>query len=108
MGRPQFGPNATVDHSVSIRQRSSQACEHRPTSQRCVVSQPIFTCANCLKKKKHLSYFGVRLNLRETERKRRKKIDDPSQSVSTAGVGGAGSGTNKGKLRDDEESGYED
>ncbi|KAI0034778.1 velvet factor, partial [Vararia minispora EC-137] len=27
---------------------------------------------------KHLSYFGVRLNLRETERKRRKKVDDPS------------------------------
>jgi hypothetical protein len=58
----------------------------------------------------HLSYFGVRLNLRETERKRRKKVDDPSQSGSaiSAGSGGAGSGSNKGKLRDDEESGYED
>jgi len=57
----------------------------------------------------HLSYFGVRLNLRETERKRRKKIDDPSQSASAvgAGAGGAGSGP-KGKRRDDEASGYED
>lgn len=61
------------------------------------------------KKKQHLSYFGVRLNLRETERKRRKKVDDPL-SVSTvgAGAGGAGSGATKGKRRDDEESGYED
>jgi hypothetical protein len=57
----------------------------------------------------HLSYFGVRLNLRETERKRRKKVDDP-MSVSSvgAGAGGAGSGATKGKRRDDEESGYED
>jgi hypothetical protein len=62
-----------------------------------------------LKKIQHLSYFGVRLNLRETERKRRKKIDDPSQSASAvgAGAGGAGSGP-KGKRRDDEASGYED
>ena len=59
--------------------------------------------------KQHLSYFGVRLNLRETERKRRKKVDDPL-SVSTVGAGGtgAGSGATKGKRRDDEESGYED
>ncbi|KAH9981590.1 velvet factor-domain-containing protein [Russula compacta] len=59
---------------------------------------------------KHLSYFGVRLNLRETERKRRKKIDDPSQSVSavSAGAGSVGSGTSKGKRRDEEESGYDD
>jgi len=58
---------------------------------------------------KHLSYFGVRLNLRETERKRRKKIDDPSQSASaiSASAAGASSGT-KGKRRDEEESGYED
>jgi hypothetical protein len=55
-------------------------------------------------KKQHLSYFGVRLNLRETERKRRKKVDDPL-SVSTSG---ASSGATKGKRRDDEESGYED
>lgn len=58
---------------------------------------------------KHLSYFGVRLNLRETERKRRKKVDDPL-SVSTVGAaaGVAASGTTKGKRRDDEESGYEE
>jgi hypothetical protein len=60
-------------------------------------------------KKQHLSYFGVRLNLRETERKRRKKVDDPL-SVSTVGAtaGVAASGTTKGKRRDDEESGYEE
>jgi hypothetical protein len=52
---------------------------------------------------KHLSYFGVRLNLRETERKRRKKIDDPSLSVSTVSTGAT-----KGKRRDDEDSGGED
>jgi len=57
---------------------------------------------------KHLSYFGVRLNLRETERKRRKKIDDPSLSASAVGAGGAGSGASKGKRRDDEESGYDE
>ncbi|KAH9972551.1 velvet factor-domain-containing protein [Lactifluus volemus] len=56
---------------------------------------------------KHLSYFGVRLNLRETERKRRKKVDDPSQSASAANAG-AGSGVIKGKRRDDDGSGYED
>lgn len=60
------------------------------------------------KKKQHLSYFGVRLNLRETERKRRKKVDDPLVSTVGAGAGGAGSGATKGKRRDDEESGYED
>ncbi|KAI0296931.1 velvet factor-domain-containing protein [Multifurca ochricompacta] len=54
---------------------------------------------------KHLSYFGVRLNLRETERKRRKKIDDPSQSASAGSTGATGS---KGKRREDEESGYDD
>jgi hypothetical protein len=57
----------------------------------------------------HLSYFGVRLNLRETERKRRKKVDDPSQSASGVSVGtgsSAGNGSSKGKLRDDEENGY--
>ncbi|KAI0301486.1 velvet factor-domain-containing protein [Russula brevipes] len=59
---------------------------------------------------KHLSYFGVRLNLRETERKRRKKIDDPLQSASAvgAGAGSAGPGVSKAKQRDDEESRYED
>ncbi|KAH9987191.1 velvet factor-domain-containing protein [Russula vinacea] len=51
---------------------------------------------------KHLSYFGVRLNLRETERKRRKKIDDPS-TIST-GAGGAGNGATKGKLQEDDDS----
>jgi hypothetical protein len=63
-----------------------------------------------LTKKQHLSYFGVRLNLRETERKRRKKIDDPLQSASAvgAGAGGAGPGVSKGKQLDDEESRYED
>jgi hypothetical protein len=66
--------------------------------------------ARAVKKKQHLSYFGVRLNLRETERKRRKKVDDPSLSVSSvsAGGAGAGAGASKGKRRDDEESGYED
>lgn len=52
--------------------------------------------------KQHLSYFGVRLNLRETERKRRKKIDDPS-TIST-GAGGAGNGATKGKLQEDDDS----
>ena len=61
------------------------------------------------KQKQHLSYFGVRLNLRETERKRRKKVDDPlSASTVGASAGGAGSGVTKGKRRDDDESGYED
>lgn len=32
----------------------------------------------------HLSYFGVRLNLRETERKRRKKVEDPLMAMATA------------------------
>ncbi|VDB87162.1 unnamed protein product [Peniophora sp. CBMAI 1063] len=34
---------------------------------------------------KHLSYFGVRLNLRETERKRRKKVDDPAMAMQVMG-----------------------
>ncbi|KAI0049526.1 hypothetical protein FA95DRAFT_1556829 [Auriscalpium vulgare] len=42
---------------------------------------------------KHLSYFGVRLNLRESERKRRKKVDEPMAS----------SGRGKGKRRDDDD-----
>jgi hypothetical protein len=62
---------------------------------------------------KHLSYFGVRLNLRETERKRRRKVDDPSQSASAASAGatssgGAGGGARSDKRRDDEGSGYDD
>jgi hypothetical protein len=61
------------------------------------------SCTRVVTTKQHLSYFGVRLNLRETERKRRKKVDDPL-SAST----GAGAGATKGKQRDDEESGYED
>ncbi|KAF8263473.1 hypothetical protein EI94DRAFT_1740872 [Lactarius quietus] len=62
---------------------------------------------------KHLSYFGVRLNLRETERKRRRKIDDPSQSASAGSTGGASNagGARSDKIRrgeEDEGSGYED
>lgn len=60
---------------------------------------------------KHLSYFGVRLNLRETERKRRRKIDDPSQSASAGSAGGAssaGGGARNDKRRDDDESVYDD
>jgi uncharacterized membrane protein YgcG len=59
----------------------------------------------------HLSYFGVRLNLRETERKRRRKIDDPSQSASAGSAGGAssaGGGARNDKRRDDDGSGYDD
>ena len=69
----------------------------------------LFIMHMCGDKKQHLSYFGVRLNLRETERKRRKKIDDPlSASTVGASAGGAGSGVIKGKRRDDEESGYDE
>ncbi|KAI9437983.1 velvet factor-domain-containing protein [Lactarius indigo] len=59
---------------------------------------------------KHLSYFGVRLNLRETERKRRRKVDDPSQSASAGSAGGASSGGARNDKRrgDDEGSGYDD
>ena len=35
----------------------------------------------------HLSYFGVRLNLRETERKRRKKVEDPLMPIDSIGPG---------------------
>lgn len=49
----------------------------------------------------HLSYFGVRLNLRETERKRRRKVDDPSQSASA----GAGSSTGGSSARNDKRRG---
>lgn len=60
----------------------------------------------------HLSYFGVRLNLRETERKRRRKVDDPSQSASAGSAGGgassAGGGGRNDKRRSDEGSGYDD
>ncbi|THH12767.1 hypothetical protein EW146_g7387 [Bondarzewia mesenterica] len=48
---------------------------------------------------KHLSYFGVRLNLRETERKRRKKVDDPALAGASSSRG------SKGKRREDDESG---
>lgn len=73
----------------------------------CISSFIMCMCGD--KIKQHLSYFGVRLNLRETERKRRKKVDDPmSVSTASAGAGGASSGATKGKRRDDEESGYED
>ncbi|ETW77395.1 developmental regulator VosA [Heterobasidion irregulare TC 32-1] len=47
---------------------------------------------------KHLSYFGVRLNLRETERKRRKKVDDPAALAAAANKG-------KGKRRDEGDGG---
>lgn len=46
----------------------------------------------------HLSYFGVRLNLRETERKRRKKVDDPTALAAAANKG-------KGKRRDEGDGG---
>jgi hypothetical protein len=78
---------------------------HLRTLPDACVSLSIMHCV--VIKKQHLSYFGVRLNLRETERKRRKKVDDPL-SASTVGAGGAGSGAIKGKRRDDEESGYEE
>ncbi|KAI0311205.1 velvet factor-domain-containing protein [Amylostereum chailletii] len=48
---------------------------------------------------KHLSYFGVRLNLRETERKRRKKVDDPMASMV------AMASRDKGKDREGDNSG---
>jgi hypothetical protein len=95
---------------VFTRRKSFRACEHRLTSQRCALSP---SPGNHLTIEifnpflQHLSYFGVRLNLRETERKRRKKVDDPSQSASAANAG-AGSGVIKGKRRDDDGSGYED
>ncbi len=122
-GRHPSGPNAMEDRSACIRQRNSQAYEHRLILQRWATS--LLFCLGILpdayvslfvmhmhgdkNNKQHLSYFGVRLNLRETERKRRKKVDDPmSVSTVSAGAGGSGSGPTKGKRRDDEESGYED
>jgi hypothetical protein len=92
---------------VFTRQKSFRACEHRLTSQRCALSPSPGNHLTIENTFQHLSYFGVRLNLRETERKRRKKVDDPSQSASAANAG-AGSGVIKGKRRDDEGSGYED
>jgi len=55
---------------------------------------------------KHLSYFGVRLNLRETERKRRRKVDDPPQSASAGG--GSSNGGGAGGARNDKRRGADD